>query len=99
MTQLTSLTRQQVEQKLTMALSPVYLSVIDESWKHAGHAGAISGKGHFVLHVVSEQFKGVPRIDRNRMVFEILKQEMASDIHALTVVAQIPSEWESDGGQ
>ena len=99
MTSLTSLTRERLEQKLTTALSPVYLSVIDESWKHAGHAGAISGKGHFVLHVVSERFQGVPRIDRNRMVFEILKQEMASDIHALTVVAQTPSEWASDGGQ
>ena len=90
-------TYQKLEQKITEALSPDYLSIVDESWKHAGHAGAISGKGHFIMHVVSARFVGISRIDRNRMVFDILKEEMASSIHALTLRAQTPSEWESEG--
>jgi len=86
----------QLEQKIEVALSPLYLSMIDETWKHAGHAGAITGKGHFVLHLVSEKFEGVARLDRNRMIFGILKEEMATSIHALSIRAQTPMEWNAE---
>ncbi len=68
------------------------LDVIDESWKHAGHAGAAGGGGHFILHLVSEKFEGVSLLDRNRMVFDALKEEMQTEIHALVIKAKSPGE-------
>jgi BolA protein len=88
-----SVTSEKIQQKIKKILSPIHFSIIDETWKHAGHAGAVSGKGHFILHIVSEKFEGVPLINRNRMIFEILKEEMESSIHALSIRAQTPAEW------
>jgi BolA protein len=88
-----------LEQKIREALSPVYLSVVDETWKHAGHSGAISGKGHFIVHVVSQQFEGVFRLDRNRMIFDVLKEEMTTSIHALSIRAETPMEWNTSKTQ
>ena len=93
-----STTKKQIQQKIAAALAPCHLSIIDETWKHAGHAGAISGKGHFIIHLVSEQFEGVSLLNRNRMVFDLLKVEMETLIHALTLRAQTPSEWEMGKG-
>ena len=74
-------------------LAAVYLEIVDESWKHAGHAGAASGGGHFILLVVSDRFEGVSLLDRNRLVFGTLKDEMKGEIHALAVKALTPGEW------
>ncbi len=77
------------------ALAASHVEVIDESWKHAGHAGAASGGGHFILRVVSERFEGVPLLERNRLVFGVLKAEMGKDVHALVIKALTPQEWGS----
>jgi BolA protein len=86
-------TAEKIERKMKEALGAVHVEVIDESWKHAGHAGAASGGGHFILRVVSERFEGVPLIERNRMVFRALEEEMGSEIHALVINALTPQEW------
>ncbi len=88
--------KEKIEKKITAALSPVHLTIIDETWKHAGHSGAVPGKGHFILYAVSQQFEGISLLNRNRIVFDILKAEVGSEIHALTIRAQTPSEWESE---
>lgn len=90
-------TQQKIEQKMKEALAAVHLEIVDESWKHAGHAGAASGGGHFILKVVSERFEGISLLDRNRMVFEILKEEMKGEIHALAIQAMTPEEWKRRG--
>lgn len=74
-------------------LDAVHVEVIDESFKHAGHAGAASGGGHFILKVISDHFQGLPLLDRNRLVFRILEDEMKGEIHALSVKAATPEEW------
>lgn len=75
---------------------PKHLEIEDETWRHAGHAGAVSGKGHFNMIVVSEQFEGVNLLDRNRMVFCALEKEMEEEIHALSLKAFSPSEWKKE---
>ena len=90
-----SILREKIERKIRERLTAVYVEVIDESGKHAGHAGAASGGGHFILKVVSDQFKGVSLLDRNRQVFDILCEEMKGEIHALAVKAMTPQEWEA----
>jgi BolA protein len=77
--------------KLAM-LNPTALEIIDESRKHAGHAGARDGGGHYVLHIVSAQFAGNNTVARHRMIYSALGELMKREIHALTIQAQAPDE-------
>lgn len=82
-----------IEQKLTAALSPEHLEVIDNSAMHAGHAGAHpSGESHFAVTVVSSAFEGQSRVQRQRMVYAALAQEMTAQIHALELKTFTPGE-------
>ncbi len=74
-----------IETKLTQALSPTTLEVIDESHLHIGHAGAKSGKGHFRVRIASEVFSDKSRMAQHRMVYDSLGDFMQSDIHALAI--------------
>jgi BolA protein len=87
--------------KLTDALSPVALSVVDESHKHAGHIGhpasghpgvASAEETHFAIKVVSAAFTGKSRIARHRIVNEILADELSGGVHALAIEARAPGE-------
>jgi len=73
-------------------LDPVSLDIIDESHRHAGHAGAREGGGHYVLNIVSAQFAGKNTVARHRMIYLALAEMMKSEIHALTIQAQAPNE-------
>jgi BolA protein len=84
--------RKLIEDRLSRTFSPVRLLVKDQSHLHAGHAGAKDGKGHFAVEIVSDSFREHSRIERHRMVFESLEDIMSSDIHALKIKAQTPTE-------
>ncbi len=77
---------------LEAALAPVRLDIVDDSHRHAGHAGARDGRGHFNVHVVSERFAGLGPLARHRAVYAALGTMMETDIHALSIRAQTPSE-------
>lgn len=81
-----------ITELLTAALDPVALEVTDDSHKHAGHAGARTGQGHFSVHVVSEAFAGKPPLARHRLVYAALGSMMQTDIHALVIQARAPAE-------
>ena len=75
------------------ALAPVHLELVDESAKHAGHAGAApGGNTHWKLTIVSATFAGKPVIARHRMVYEALGDLMQRPIHALAISAKAPDE-------
>lgn len=58
-----------------------------------GHAPVDGGgETHFRVHVVSAAFAGKSRVERQRMVFEVLKEELAERIHALQISARTPEE-------
>ena len=73
-------------------LDPVRLEIIDESHKHAGHAGARDGGGHYVLRIVSAKFVGNNTVARHRMIYSALGELMKREIHALTIQASTPDE-------
>lgn len=73
------------------ALNPEVLEIHDDSAAHAGHAGAKSG-GHYQLLIVSEQFKGLNRIARQRLVYAALGDLMQTRIHALAQKTLSPEE-------
>ena len=74
------------------ALAPVLLEIEDESHKHAGHAGARDGRGHFRVDVVSSAFVGMSPIARHRAVYAAVGELMTTDIHALAIRARTPQE-------
>jgi len=69
------------------ALKPASLEIIDQSHRHAGHAGARDGRGHFDVHIVSDAFKGKLPLARHRLVFSAVGNLMETDIHALSIKA------------
>jgi BolA family transcriptional regulator, general stress-responsive regulator len=81
-----------IRERLRNALAPVQLEIIDESHKHAGHAGARSGGGHFEVFVVSAAFAGKTLIQRHRMVYDALGDAMHKEIHAMSIKALAPDE-------
>ncbi len=82
-----------IEAKLRQSLSPQRIEVEDESHRHVGHAGApAGGQSHFRLLVVAESFQGKSRVERQRMVYGILADELASGMHALAMTTLAPDE-------
>ena len=79
---------EQIRQRLTQALAPIELEVLDEGHKHAGHAN--EGKGHYHVRIVSPSFAGVLPIKRHRMVYAALGVLMERGIHALAIDAKAP---------
>ena len=77
---------------LTEALAPQSLDVADDSHKHAGHAGARGGQGHFGVDIVSSAFAGKLPLARHRLVYAALGDMMQTDIHALSIRARTPDE-------
>ncbi len=82
-----------IEAKLRRVLSPTRIEVEDESHRHAGHAGAPEGgESHFRLVVVAAAFDGKSRVERQRMVYGILAEELAAGMHALAMTTLTPGE-------
>jgi BolA protein len=78
---------------LMRGLKPTRLEITDESHLHAGHAGArAGGESHFRIDVVSEGFAGKGRVERHRMIYSLLAQEIADGVHALALNAKAPGE-------
>lgn len=87
-----------IEQKLTQALAPQRLKVVDDSEKHKGHAGyRDGGESHFRVEVVSQAFAGQSRVARQRRVYEILSAELEAGLHALQLKTLTPEEDEKAG--
>jgi len=84
-----------IHAKLTQALSPQWLEVVDESHTHNVPKGAES---HFNVFVVSEAFEGLRLVSRHQAVYRALTSEMAGSVHALALKTLTPSEWETAGG-
>jgi len=81
-----------IEAALADAFSPQALEVVDDSARHAGHAGARDGRGHFNVDIVSDAFAGLSPIARHRAVYAALGEMMTTDIHALSIRARTPGE-------
>lgn len=81
-----------IERKLRDAFAPTALSIVDESHLHAGHVGArAEGETHFRVEIEAEAFRGGSRVNRQRQVYRVLRQELAGPVHALSVSASAPA--------
>ena len=83
----------EIETRLTAALSPARLAVINDSAKHSGHMGDDgSGESHFTVEIESDAFVGQSRVGRQRLVNRALGDMMREKVHALAIKATAPGE-------
>ena len=84
---------EQIKRIIEENLNPVHYELINESHKHAGHAGDDgSGQTHYKLIVVSNAFKDCTRIQRQRMVMDLLKRPFSQSLHAISMTLSTPKE-------
>jgi BolA family transcriptional regulator, general stress-responsive regulator len=88
---------ERIRTKLTRTLTPTLLEIDDESHRHAGHMQHDGGAGqegetHFNIHIVSAAFTGKSRVERQRMVYAILAEELSERVHAMSLRTQSPDE-------
>ncbi|WP_394687821.1 BolA family protein [uncultured Xanthomonas sp.] len=90
MSQVGTLRVARIRAALEAAFAPQALEVEDDSHRHAGHAGARDGRGHFNVRVVSAAFAGMAPLARHRAVYAALGEMMQTDIHALSIRVEVP---------
>ncbi|PCJ18852.1 MAG: BolA family transcriptional regulator [Gammaproteobacteria bacterium] len=81
-----------IQQKITAALAPTEFDVVNESHLHASHMDTSRNNTHFRLTIVAEKFEGLRPVQRHKLVYGILSEEMPSTIHALALHLKSPSE-------
>lgn len=86
--------QQQIEQKLNDALQPAHLQVLNQSHMHNVPKGSES---HFKVIAVTEEFAGLNRVKRHQLIYQLLKDELASGVHALSMHCYTPEEWQDSG--
>ncbi|MFN9805171.1 MAG: BolA family protein [Betaproteobacteria bacterium] len=84
-------TPERIRQRLQV-LAPLDLDLQDDSARHAGHAGAASGGGHYRLQMTSAKFTGLSRVARHRLVYDSLGDLMQREVHALMMTLLAPGE-------
>jgi len=90
--------RDTIVKKLTDALDPARLDVIDDSESHRGHGGwREGGETHFDVLAVSAGFEGKSRVARQRLVLDALAEELSGPVHALSMRCLTPAEAEIRG--
>jgi len=84
-----------IRDTLQAVFSPQALEIVDESAKHAGHAGRNNlpdGETHYRVAIVADAFIGLNRLKRSRAVHEALDGEFKSGLHALSLNLAAPGD-------
>ena len=80
-----------IETQLRERFSPVHFVLTDQSSAHAGHAGASpGGESHYHLSMHAAVFEGLSRVARQRLVYDTLREEFDTGLHALTLDLRTP---------
>jgi BolA protein len=74
-----------IEIRLKERFSPTRLVITDDSHKHIGHKGAVSGSGHYAVEICAAVFAGKNRLESHRLIYQALEDFMKKDIHALQI--------------
>lgn len=85
--------QERITTRLRRALTPSLLEVTNESARHTSHASSPgTGESHFAVRIVAADFRGLSRLARHRLVFEVLEEELSGQLHALSLTAWTPEE-------
>lgn len=75
--------KDEIEERLTAAFKPSVLVVVNESHKHAGHAGDDgTGASHFHITIRAEALAAMTRVARHRAVQAALG-DLNQRVHAI----------------
>jgi BolA protein len=85
-----------LDETLRAGLDAEHVDVQDDSARHAGHAGAAGGGGHFRVLIVAARFRGQPPLARQRAVYALLGTAVGTAIHALALRTLTPEEWQAE---
>lgn len=91
-------TADQLESRLRGRLAPVHLEIVDDSARHAGHAGAAGGGGHYQVRIVSAAFDDKPLLEQHRLVYAAVGDLMGGAIHALGLSTEGAARWRAGAG-
>ncbi|KAF8606182.1 bola-like protein [Ceratobasidium sp. AG-I] len=88
---------QSIRTKLTQQFNPTELKITNDSWQHRHHtamreSGGGNGETHFSVQIVSESFAGKSAMQRHRLIYGALSEELAQGLHALSLHTKTPSE-------
>ncbi|MBL8838019.1 MAG: BolA family transcriptional regulator [Alphaproteobacteria bacterium] len=82
-----------IRRVIEAGLAPERLEVVDDSGRHAGHAGARpDGETHYAVTIVAAAFAGMSRVNRQRLVYDLLADEFRTGLHALQLTTLAPGE-------
>ncbi|MDX1974214.1 MAG: BolA family protein [Rickettsiales bacterium] len=74
---------------LSRELNPDYMELEDNSFKHAGHAGASPhGETHYKLSIASAAFKGKSKVQSHQLIYSLLTDEFKAGLHALEIITK-----------
>lgn len=77
----------EIDNRLNAFFKGALIKVENRSYLHRGHAGDDgSGESHFKITVVSDRFKEMKLIDRHKLIYSLLTEELMKKIHALEIV-------------
>lgn len=83
--------RLKIEEKLRKTFNPTKLNIVDESDLHAGHVGASpAGETHFRIEILAKAFTDLSRVERQRIVYKTLEEELKGPVHALSLSVSSP---------
>ena len=74
-----------IENKLLNDSSIKNVKIIDNTYKHLKHNSHQKGKYHIKLEINSEILKKTNRIQSNKVIYNILREELKTDIHSLQI--------------
>ncbi|EKD54515.1 MAG: BolA family protein [uncultured bacterium] len=74
-----------IKERLQQHFSPIMLEVIDDSEKHRGHPGALSGAGHYTVIIQAECFAEQSRVAAHQAIYRVLNDLIPDEIHALQI--------------
>lgn len=74
-----------IRDKLTQALTPTVLELIDDSAQHRGHAGAAGGAGHYTVKIAAPEFRGKTKVECHKLIYSALAGMIPDEIHALKI--------------
>lgn len=80
-----------LEMKLTEALQPLHLEVVNESHMHNVPPNS---QTHFKVVVVSQAFAGKRPVQRHQLVYGVVADELRNGVHALALHTYLPDEWQ-----
>lgn len=83
-------TQSTIINKLTTALTPSHLEVVNESHMHSGPRDA---ETHFKIVIVANAFISKRSVARHQMIYKVLAAELEADVHALAIHTYTDEEW------